>query len=158
MARMEYYHDMTAPQAQELLPAAFAVVRDSSGRILLVRRADDGYWELPGGRVEVGESASAAVVREVAEEAGVAITVTGLAGVYSDPGHVLAYPHAAGVYQQFAVCFHATSTAGNAQPDLEETTAATWFDPEQTSQLSMHPAMRQRLTNALAQPHQAYFD
>ncbi|MFZ2119232.1 MAG: NUDIX domain-containing protein, partial [Pseudonocardiaceae bacterium] len=41
------------------------------GRVLLVRRADDGYWELPGGRVEVGESASAAVVREVAEEAGV---------------------------------------------------------------------------------------
>jgi ADP-ribose pyrophosphatase YjhB (NUDIX family) len=91
MTRMEYYHDVAAPQARELLPAAFAIVRNGLGHVLLVRRADDGYWELPGGRVEVGESASAAVVREVAEEAGLTIKVTGLAGVYSDPGHVLAY-------------------------------------------------------------------
>ena len=158
MARTEYYHDVAAPQPRELLPAAFAVVRNNSGQILLVRRADDGYWELPGGRVEVGESASAAVIREVAEEAGVTIRVTGLAGVYSDPGHVLAYPHEEGIYQQFAVCFHATTAACDPQPDHDETTAATWFDPQQTTELSMHPAMRQRLTNALVQPHQPYFD
>lgn len=41
-----------------LLPAAFAIVRNGPGRVLLVRRADDGYWELPGGRIEVGESAA----------------------------------------------------------------------------------------------------
>jgi len=158
MARIQYYHDVAAPEAQELLPAAFAIVRNSVGCILLVRRADDGYWELPGGRIEVGESASAAVIREVAEEAGVAITVTGLAGVYSDPGHVLAYPQEAGVYQQFAVCFHALCTTFDAQPDHQETTAAVWFDPEHATQLSMHPAMRQRLTNALTQPQQTHFD
>jgi 8-oxo-dGTP pyrophosphatase MutT (NUDIX family) len=158
MARMEYYHDVAAPQARELLPAAFAVVRNGLGRVLLVRRADDGYWELPGGRVEVGESASVAVVREVAEEAGVAITVTRLAGVYSDPGHVLAYPRGEGIYQQFAVCFHALTPACDAQPDHHETSAAAWFDPEQATQLIMHPAMRQRLTNALAEPHRAHFD
>jgi 8-oxo-dGTP pyrophosphatase MutT (NUDIX family) len=126
--------------------------------VLLVRRADDGYWELPGGRIEVGESASAAVVREVAEEAGVTVKVTGLAGVYSDPGHVLAYPHERGTYQQLAVCFHALSPDHDAQPDQEETTAAAWFDPDHTTQLAMHPAMRQRLTHALAQPHHAHFD
>lgn len=158
MARTEYYHDVAAPQAQKLLPAAFAVVRDDSGRILLVRRADDGYWELPGGRVEVGESASAAVIREVAEEAGVAITVTGLAGIYTDPGHVLAYPHNGGIYQQFAVCFHAVTTDCDAQPDRKETTAAAWFAPERATRLSMHPAMRQRLIDALAEPHQVHFD
>jgi hypothetical protein len=31
-------------------------------------------------------------------------------------------------------------------------------DPEQTTQLAMHPAMGQRLTNAVAKPHQAHFD
>ncbi len=158
MARVEYYHDVAAPQARELLPAAFAIVRNGSGRVLLVCRADDGYWELPGGRVEVGESASAAVVREVAEEAGVTIKVTGLAGVYSDPGHVLAYPHGNGIYQQFAVCFHAFTPARDAQPDLHETSAAAWFNPELAAQLGMHPAMRQRLTDALADPHRAHFD
>jgi ADP-ribose pyrophosphatase YjhB (NUDIX family) len=158
MARVEYYHDVAAPQARELLPAAFAVVRNATGRVLLVRRADDGCWELPGGRVEVGESASAAVVREVAEEAGVTINVTGLAGVYSDPGHVLAYPHEQSTYQQIAICFHAFSADHDTQPDHDETTAAGWFNPEQTARLAMHPAMRRRLTDALAKPHQAHFD
>jgi 8-oxo-dGTP pyrophosphatase MutT (NUDIX family) len=158
MARTEYYHDVAAPPARELLPAAFAIVRNGSGQVLLVRRADDGYWELPGGRVEVGESTSAAVIREVAEEAGVTIKVTGLAGVYSDPGHVLAYPHERGVYQQIAVCFHAFSPNHETHPDQAETTAAAWFDPEHATQLAIHPAMRQRLTNALAQPDQAHFD
>jgi 8-oxo-dGTP pyrophosphatase MutT (NUDIX family) len=158
MARMEYFHDVASPQARGLLPAAFAVVRNDVGRVLLVRRVDDGYWELPGGRVEVGESASAAVVREVAEEAGVAIKVTGLAGVYSDPGHVLAYPHGEGIYQQFAVCFHAITPARDAQSDQDETSAAAWFEPEQATQLVMHPAMCQRLTDALAEPHRAHFD
>ena len=158
VTRTEYYHDVAAPSAHELLPAAFAVVRNDLGRVLLVRRTDDGYWELPGGRVEVGESVSAAVVREVVEEAGVSIEVTGLAGVYSDPGHVLAYPHGKGIYQQLAVCFHAITPARVAQPDHQETSAAAWFDPEQTTQLDMHPAMRQRLTNALTKPHRAHFD
>ena len=53
---MEYYHDVAAPQACGLLPAAFAIVRNGLGQVLLVCRTDDGYWELPGGRVEVGES------------------------------------------------------------------------------------------------------
>ena len=48
MARVEYYHDVTAPAARALLPAAFASVCDGSGRVLLVRRADDGYGELSG--------------------------------------------------------------------------------------------------------------
>jgi 8-oxo-dGTP pyrophosphatase MutT (NUDIX family) len=158
MARAEYYHDVAAPQAREFLPAAFAIVRNGLGRVLLVRRTDDGYWELPGGRIELGESASAAVVREVAEEADVTIKVTGLSGLYSDPGHVLAYPHGDGIYQQFAVCFHAITAAHDAQPDHRETSAAVWFGPEQTRQLAMHPAMRQRLADALGEPDQAHFD
>ena len=158
MTRVEYYHDVAAPQACGLLPVAFAIVRNGSGQVLLVRRTDDGYWELPGGRVEVGESASAAVVREVAEEAGVAIKVTGLTGVYSDPGHVLAYPHEGGIYHQFAVCFRAFAPVRDAQPDHDETSGAAWFDPEQAKQLVMHPAMRQRLIDALVEPDLVHFD
>ena len=158
MARVEYYYDVAAPRARAMLPAAYAVVRNGVGRVLLVRRVDDGYWELPGGRVEIGETASAAVVREVAEEADVAITVTGLSGVYSDPRHVLAYPDEEQIYQQFAVCFHAVTPARDAQADHEETSNAGWFDAEHAQQLEMHPAMRQRLTHALVEPARAHYD
>ena len=44
-----------------------AVVRE--GRILLIRREDNGLWALPGGMAEVGETPSEAAVRELSEEA-----------------------------------------------------------------------------------------
>ncbi|QJY49212.1 NUDIX hydrolase [Pseudonocardia broussonetiae] len=75
--REEYYHDPDAPTSNSLAPSAFAVVRDDAGRVLLVRRADNGHWELPGGRVDLGESAPTAAEREVAEESGVTVKVTG---------------------------------------------------------------------------------
>ena len=103
---LEYYQDPGAPRAQDVLPAAFAAVRDSAGEILLVRRIDDGFWELPGGRVEVGESAAQAVVREVEEESGITIALTGISGVYSDPTHVLV-DRDDSIHQQLAICFHA---------------------------------------------------
>jgi hypothetical protein len=66
----EYDQDPNTPRAHDVLPAAFAAVRNRAGELLLVRRTDDGNWELPGGRIEVGETAATTVVREVAEEPG----------------------------------------------------------------------------------------
>ncbi|MFJ8158749.1 bifunctional class I SAM-dependent methyltransferase/NUDIX hydrolase [Streptomyces sp. NPDC094468] len=56
------------PDPQAVFGAA-AVVTDSFGRVLL-GRSSQGMWELPAGRVENGESAPAAAVRELAEETG----------------------------------------------------------------------------------------
>jgi 8-oxo-dGTP pyrophosphatase MutT (NUDIX family) len=154
--RRQFFHD-PAPAPGGLLPAAYAAVRNGGGQVLLVRRADDGNWELPGGRVSIGESASDAVVREVAEEARVGIKVTGVLGVYSDPGHVLAYPEG-DVQQQFAVCFHAWAADRDVHPDLHETIAAEWFHPDQARRLAMHPTMRQRLDHALTAPERVHFD
>src|SRR5512135_1153543 len=53
-----------------ILPSVCAVALDASGRLLLHRRSDNGLWGLPGGKVDPGESVSAAVAREVLEETG----------------------------------------------------------------------------------------
>jgi len=53
--------------------------------ILLMRRSDNGYWGLPGGFVELGESVTEAARREVVEETGWSVEIGRLIGVYSDP-------------------------------------------------------------------------
>src|SRR6266478_1791264 len=63
------------------LAVSAAVVR--AGQVLLVRRARgpaDGLFSLPGGMVEIGETLTEAVIREVREETSLAIEPVGLAG------------------------------------------------------------------------------
>ncbi len=64
---------------------AFAVIFDREGQVLLCHRTDQYLWNLPGGRVETGESPWQAVVREVIEEVGLQIQVERVLGIYSVP-------------------------------------------------------------------------
>lgn len=61
------------------------VARNGAGELLLMRRADEGTWGLPGGGVEGGETWELAAKRECLEETGWTVRVTGVLGVYSDP-------------------------------------------------------------------------
>src|SRR5512133_2362847 len=72
-----------------------ACVFDAQGRLLLMHRADNAHWGLPGGNIEIGESVTQAAAREVLEETGLEIAVGRLVGVYSDPAvHTIAtYPN-----------------------------------------------------------------
>ncbi len=63
-----------------------AAARTADGRWLLVQRRDTGGWALPGGTLEWGETLSAGVTRELAEEAGVEVLgPIELFNVYSNP-------------------------------------------------------------------------
>ncbi len=60
------------------IPCVGAIVRHRDGRILVIQRGQppaEGMWSLPGGRVEAGEGAEDAVVREIREETGLDVTV-----------------------------------------------------------------------------------
>ncbi|AXN46766.1 CTP pyrophosphohydrolase [Mycobacterium marinum] len=59
------------------------VVRDD-GRVLVIKRDDNGHWEAPGGILELDESFEAGVRREVLEETGIEVTVERLTGVYKN--------------------------------------------------------------------------
>lgn len=60
---------------------AFVIVLNESQQILLVKRKDVPLWDLPGGRVDPGESA----VREVLEETGYNVALSAKIGVYQRP-------------------------------------------------------------------------
>src|SRR5512137_1341136 len=72
-------------KARQLRPSVAAIIRNDDGHVLLQRRSDNGLWGLPGGSVEIGESVSVAIVREVREETGLVVEVDRLVGVYSEP-------------------------------------------------------------------------
>jgi len=120
MTRTDYYADENAPKPNSLVVAASVVVTDAEGRVLLLQRTDSGNWALPGGAMEIGESLPACAVREVREEAGLDIEITGLVGTYTDPKHVIAYADGE-VRQQFNICFTGRIVGGRLAESAEST-------------------------------------
>jgi ADP-ribose pyrophosphatase YjhB (NUDIX family) len=117
----------TAPVAVRAVCGVVAL--DTEGRFLLVRRADDGSWGLPGGGVEPGESWSDAALRECTEETGWLVRITGLFGAYSDPhSQMHVYPDGQGVHF-FGVVLAAEVVEQVGRPD-DEVVAVGFFAPQ----------------------------
>jgi 8-oxo-dGTP diphosphatase len=154
--RRVHFHDGTAPVAAVVAPSVFVAARDGRDRLLLVRRRDSGAWELPGGRVEVGESVLDAAVRETVEESGVLVRITGVVGLFTDPAHVVVSAPGREVRQQFVVCLHAWAVQGRPVPDLHEMVDAAWFDPADVAELPIELGASRWITSALSgalEPH-----
>jgi 8-oxo-dGTP diphosphatase len=153
--RSVHFHDPDAPAATTVTPSVFVAVHDEQGRVLLVQRCDSGAWEFPGGRMDVGETAVAAAVRETAEEAGLRVRITGLVGLFSDPAFVIQAVDG-DIRQPFVVCFHGVAEWGSPRPDTIETAAAGWFEPEQVEKMTLEPGARRWICHAIAgsgEPH-----
>jgi ADP-ribose pyrophosphatase YjhB (NUDIX family) len=94
---------------------AEAAIFDGEGRILLVRRSDDGLWCLPCGWVEPNESPEEAAVREAREETGLEIQARQLVGVFTRKPNVGYGPHTA-----IAVVYLCDVVGGTPQPRSHE--------------------------------------
>ncbi|MEW1612161.1 MULTISPECIES: NUDIX domain-containing protein [unclassified Streptomyces] len=147
MARTEYYDDPNAPLPNSLVVAASAVVTDEQGRILLQRRRDNDLWALPGGGMDMDDSLPGTAVREVKEETGLDVEITGLVGTYTDPRHVIAYTDGE-VRRQFNVCFRGRIIGGTLTIS-DESTELRFVEPGEVSELPMHHTQRLRIQHFL---------
>ena len=154
MPRIDYYNDPDAPKANSVVPSTTAVVHDERGRIALVHRKDNGLWALPGGGMELGESIEDCAVREVKEETGLDVEITGLVGIYTNPHHVMAYSDGE-VRQQFSICYTTRLIGGELAYDSESTDIA-WVEPDKIPELTMHPSMKLRIDHYLEKRERPY--
>ena len=154
MPKRDYYDEPAAPKANSIVVAVTAAVRNKNGELLMIERTDNGLWALPGGAQDLGESVVEAARREVREETGIDVEVTGLSGIYSDPRHVIAYDDGE-VRQEFSLCFHAKPVGGNLRPS-SESREARWVSPDSLTVLRIDPSMRLRVTHALKRDPRPY--
>jgi ADP-ribose pyrophosphatase YjhB (NUDIX family) len=145
--KRDYYDDPLAPAANSLIVAVGAVVRNESGGVLMIQRTDNGFWALPGGAQEIGETPSEAAVREVYEETGINTQVTGLVGIYSDPRHVIAYDDGE-VRQEFSIVFHAQPIGGSPRTS-SESSRVHWVTRAEIDSLQIHQSVQLRIQHAL---------
>lgn len=115
---------------------ARAIIRDTEGHVLLVRRSIDQCWYLPGGGVHRGEVLLDAVAREVREETGLAVSPesAGIFGVYSS------FLEGKSDHSVVLTCI----ATGDVQPDGIEIDAAAFWPPA-ASPDTVSPGTRRRL-------------
>ncbi|MEU7749999.1 MULTISPECIES: NUDIX domain-containing protein [unclassified Nonomuraea] len=151
MGRVEYWNDPNAPKANSLVPACGTVTVDDAGRILMQCRRDTGQWALPMGKMEIGETPSQCAVRETEEETGVRVEPVGILGIYSDPGHIVAYTDGE-VRQEYEVMLIARPVGGRPEAN-DEASDVRWVEPGELRMLDIHPTQWRQLNDYLEQRH-----
>jgi ADP-ribose pyrophosphatase YjhB (NUDIX family) len=131
------------PDATTRLKAGVGVVvMDLEGRILLERRSDNGMWGLPGGAIEPGETIKQAAIREMEEETGLQIRISGLLGVYSDPSQrIVTYPDNGDVAHLVDIALTAEIISGELRLS-RESLELKFFSPDALPQNVVPPALQ----------------
>ena len=121
--------------------AAYALCTNAESRLLLVRIASGypaaGRWTLPGGGVTFGEDPADAVVRELAEETGLAGIVDSIAFVDSRtrPGEP---DRGFGDWHAIRIVYRVVIVGGELRDEVDESTdAAAWFSLDEVAELPL---------------------
>lgn len=153
--RIDYYHDPDAPTANSIVVAVTAFVLDEDGRLLMIRRTDNDLYAIPGGAQEIGETISQTVIREVREETGITVDITGLIGVYSDPAHVIAFTDGE-VRQEFSLCFRGRPVGGESRTS-NESKEVLWVEQAKLNTLNIHPSIQLRIHHGYEHRKQPFY-
>ncbi len=141
-------------KARELRPSVAAIITNAAGQILLQRRSDNGLWGLPGGSVEIGESVTEAIVREVREETGLAVEVERLIGVYSDPSFQV-FRYKDGNVVHYINTLFACRVVGGTLETCDESLELKFFDPARMPR-DMLRTHRIRVEDAIANHREGF--
>ena len=106
-----------------------AAIIDDEGRILLIQRADNGKWAMPGGALQVGETPAEGVLREVWEETGIPCQALALVGIFAlRPSSLTGLPlH---VYLITFLCRPVGGTASAEATQSPEVLDQQWFEED----------------------------
>lgn len=117
------------------IPVVCAVIRDERGCVLLAQRPAHKHlglkWEFPGGKVEPGESPENALVREIKEELGCDIELTGA---------LPRFTHDYGTVVIEMIPFTCTLAPRSAAPRPHEHVAIAWAAIEALTTYDLAPA------------------
>lgn len=116
-----------------LFVGARAVIRDEDGRLLLIRRADNGLWALPAGAMELGESIADCAAREVREETGLVALGSTPFAVHSGPDYTFTNMYG-DTYQLYMTSFRVDRWEGELARSTDETIDARFFSPDELPQ------------------------
>jgi ADP-ribose pyrophosphatase YjhB (NUDIX family) len=125
-----------------------AILFDSTRRqILLLRRADNGWWCLPGGMMNAGESVTEACIREVWEETGLQVRIKRLTGVYSDPHRITEYDDG-NRYQFITLVLEVEPVTGEINISAESTDCW-YFSVDDLEEIQLLEPHREQIKHAL---------
>lgn len=140
----------------ELVVGCSAVIfAEDRKQVLLTRRADNGRWCVPSGRMEAGETIEEACTREILEETGLRTHLVRLVGVYSDPNAITEYTDG-NRYQVVGISFIAEITSGETGLS-DETTDIGFFPISRLDEMDVIESHRARIADAVNGQDQAYF-
>jgi ADP-ribose pyrophosphatase YjhB (NUDIX family) len=111
-----------------------AFVLDDQERVLLVQRADNGLWAMPGGCHDLGETPAACAVRECREESGYDIELLRLLGTWSS--NCYEYVNYLWKDNEFCHLIFEAKIIGGTPKISDETTKIDWFAQSYLPQLS----------------------
>jgi len=127
---------------QRVIHIAAAMLLGSDGRTLLVRKAGTTAFMQPGGKIEPGETAEQALVREIGEELGIAVDVAMLEGLGRFTAPAANEPDAVVVAETFLLETEATPVAAR------EIAEIAWIDPMRLPAIELAPLTAEHILPA----------
>ena len=145
--RKDFYYADTAPKPNSIKPAAAVAIFNDQNEILMLHRADNNKWTMPGGTLEFGESLIECAIREVHEETGLDVVVQDIIGTYTNPNILVAYSDGE-VRQEFTIVYYAEVNSDAVTLD-SESSEYKWVSLQEVVSLPLADSQKRRLTDVV---------